>query len=48
MRRCRKHLVGLICIAVGLSIILSLVLPNWLWMSCFATVLIITGCVCFK
>ncbi|WP_149683740.1 2-oxoglutarate translocator [Alkalithermobacter thermoalcaliphilus] len=48
MRRCTKHLFGLIAIATGVALILTIILPNWLWMTLFAIGLIICGFICFK
>lgn len=42
MRSNYKNLLGVICIATGGAVIISMILPNWIWTSLTALVLI--GC----
>lgn len=38
-----RRLFGILCFSVGLAIILSMILPNWIWMSLIAFTLIVCG-----
>ncbi|MGL5315982.1 MAG: 2-oxoglutarate translocator [Peptostreptococcaceae bacterium] len=42
MRSNSKSLLGIICLATGGAVILSMILPNWIWTALTAFVLI--GC----
>ncbi|MGL5347376.1 MAG: 2-oxoglutarate translocator [Peptostreptococcaceae bacterium] len=42
MRSNSKSILGVICVATGGALILSMILPNWIWTSLTAFVLI--GC----
>ena len=48
MKRGTRNILGLICIATGVTVILALILPHWIWMVCLALILIGTGIACFK
>jgi hypothetical protein len=48
MKRCNRNVIGLICIATGITIILALILPHWIWMVCLALILIGTGITFFR
>lgn len=48
MKKCTRHLIGLIALATGIAIIISIILPNWLWMVFFAVALIVAGVICFR
>ena len=47
MRSNSKSLLGIICIATGGAVILSMILPNWLWTALTAFVLIGCGVLLF-
>ncbi|MGL6105348.1 2-oxoglutarate translocator [Romboutsia sp.] len=42
MKNNSKSLLGIICLATGIAVILSMILPNWIWTVLTAFVLI--GC----
>lgn len=42
MKNNSKNLLGLVCLATGCAVILSMILPNWIWTALTAFVLI--GC----
>ena len=47
MRSNSKVLLGIICLAMGGAVILSMILPNWIWTSLTAFVLIGSGILLF-
>jgi len=38
-----RKLLGVLCFSVGVAILLSMILPNWIWMSLIAFTLIVCG-----
>lgn len=42
MRNQSKNILGIICLATGITVLLSMILPNWIWTALTSFVLI--GC----
>ncbi|RDY28682.1 2-oxoglutarate translocator [Romboutsia weinsteinii] len=42
MRNQSKGLLGILCLATGAALILSMILPNWIWSA--LTALLLVGC----
>ncbi|MBP3905496.1 MAG: 2-oxoglutarate translocator [Peptostreptococcaceae bacterium] len=42
-----RNLLGILCLATGVTVILALILPNWIWMVLLATILIGCGVMLF-
>ncbi|WP_042271777.1 hypothetical protein [[Clostridium] dakarense] len=47
MRNQSKGLLGIVCLATGAAVILSMILPNWIWTALTAFVLIGCGVLLF-
>ncbi|MGL5715230.1 MAG: 2-oxoglutarate translocator [Paraclostridium sp.] len=47
MRNQYRNLLGILCLATGSTVILALILPNWIWMMVLAVVLIGCGIMLF-
>lgn len=47
LRNQYRNLLGILCLATGLTVILALILPNWIWMILLAIVLIGCGVMLF-
>ncbi|MDU1538809.1 Uncharacterised protein [uncultured Clostridium sp.] len=47
MRNQYRNLLGVLCLATGITVILGLILPNWLWMMLLSIVLIGCGVMLF-
>ncbi|GAA3651760.1 2-oxoglutarate translocator [Asaccharospora irregularis] len=47
MRNQSQVLLGVLCVASGIALILSIVLPNWIWSSLIALLLIGCGVLLF-
>ncbi|RDY24869.1 2-oxoglutarate translocator [Romboutsia maritimum] len=47
MRNQSKGLLGIICLATGATVILSMILPNWIWLAITALLLISCGVLLF-
>ncbi|MBC6003960.1 2-oxoglutarate translocator [[Eubacterium] tenue] len=47
LRNQYRNLLGVLCLATGITVILGLILPNWLWMMLLSIVLIGCGVMLF-
>ncbi|QJA09216.1 2-oxoglutarate translocator [Romboutsia sp. CE17] len=47
MRNQSKGLLGIICIATGAAVIMSMILPSWIFSTLTALVLIVCGVILF-
>lgn len=47
MRKQSKGLLGILCLATGCAVFLSMILPNWIWSGVMALLLIGCGVILF-